>query len=197
MHIGIRVYNNDLRYYAKNRSVDFLIDNKIIKNDDVIFIAEEKLDTIYELLLASHGRHLIYLKRIPQSIDELKLFLSFIIEGCNYTLNPKKIVWYALWKQLLTRYPIKHFVVYNDLTSLQNIRQKAMENSGCETWFYAHSANYAHNFTTDGTIPKMEVHKNLNYDHLILWNHHQMQYYLSQDGSNFKNIHIIGCLWGK
>jgi len=188
--IGIRAYNSGVRY-GVDRSIDFLVDGVTIKKSDVVIIAEERLDQEYKTAIAQHDERLIELRMLPFHYPFL--FLK------NLKGTSKVDIWAALWNTLLDVCPLKHYVVYNDFTDLSTVRNGVLGQRGCQTWFYTHACNVANRFvhTLKDIPPKYILNcQILHYDHLIAWNRQIANHYI-KCGGKFRNVHVVGCLWGQ
>ena len=76
---------------------------------------------------------------------------------------------YLLWKNFLSKYNLKHYVVYNDFSINHVIRNILLNEQGIKTWYYLHSCHFIYAFLPQTKIvPLREVEWSyMYYDNLV------------------------------
>lgn len=69
--IGMRVYNHDLSFYTPRRRIDFLVDNKKITKDDILFLIEEDIHEDYKKWFAQMGYETINMRGVTSITSKI------------------------------------------------------------------------------------------------------------------------------
>ncbi|MDP3396772.1 MAG: polysaccharide biosynthesis PFTS motif protein [Methanoregula sp.] len=211
--IGMRVYDNDLAFFQKLRSIDFLIDGKTITPDDVLFCLETEISPDYQHELVARRYHTAHVRSCfkNSSISALtrilkkgflKTWVSALIRSLFASpdaihMTSEALYSYLTWVCFCGQYRIKNYVVYNDTIPVHIIRNLVLSREGIQTWYFLHSSN-VHIYYK----PPVKEHyrhiyvSHLCYDHLVSWSESLTRWYASHPNGigKFQNF---GCLWSE
>lgn len=212
--LGIRIYKNDLSFFYRLRSIDFVLDGDKLNAHNTLFCVEQKISPDYAQKLHDRGYQAVHLPRILREVDwdfVRNTYLKKFVPGCYLLvvllLSQRSFVTrmtiemlntYLTWARFVDIYHVKHFVVYNNLPLAHVIRNILLNQDGTQTWYYEHSCNYIDTFTSPHkTVAKRHVlHSFLYYHNLVCWGNKPIQYYEALP-LNVGKIHNIGTLWSE
>lgn len=172
----------DRGFIQPDRAIDFLVDDYLIKPEDVIFFIETPIDYEHELNNRSYTyvRMWELLKHVrPRDFWGVPLF------------GLRRIYTHLVWSVALRMYDINHYVVYNDFAPQALVRNRLMRKRGIQTWYYIHSCNYLDRYGIDDTGTVMN---GMEYDHMVVWG--GVEKYMERMGNKIGKYHKLGCLWG-
>jgi polysaccharide biosynthesis PFTS motif protein len=187
------------------RRADFIVNDKTIKQKDVVFIPliplnpEQKKET-------TNLKGDIFL--LPSKIVcvsptiWLKLFLITLKVPCFNIKYPvifnmcKGLLEYFKWVRIAETIEFKNLITHCDFSSKSIAKGIALERAGVKTWYFSDSINF-----TALYVPRKEVYKSkhpywayLKYDNFITVNGFIRDYFCSHPSSIVKT-HIIGSIW--
>lgn len=211
--VGLRIYNGDFALTRKYRSMDFLIDNRILKSKEAIFCAETRLNKEYEEALKERGYAYVIIPDIlrtasPEYLKNifLKKFLKAWAKSVIYSFSsPYFIVHsgaafmrdYLLWERFREEYDIKHYVSFNNYEAGHVIRNIVLKKDGVTTWHYLHSSHSIDLFTPPGEKSlKHYFFSHYYYDKLAGWGSASAGYYASFPNA-IAGYANFGCLWSE
>jgi len=204
---AIMIISSRRQFANKIQKVDFLIDNKTIKKEDVIFLSYKKLKKKNEHYMKDN--ELNYLDYVDKfiSIEEIRKILplwfsvatSFFRED-NLVLDTglRAMYFYARWKSLIKKIKIQNLITHGDFGQQSIARNIILEQEGCTTYYYLDSVNFGH-FLTPSDKNIIYKHSNfgfLYYDYFIAWNEASSAYFRASQ-NKIKNYLNFGCLWAQ
>jgi len=211
--IALRAYPTDFAFHNKYRTIDFLIDGKKIKKENVLFCAEGPTENHIENFNKKGYNYVIInsqnmLTNIsPKSKTQVKKFMyavfsTQLIESLiNYTwiteVSSEIFSSYILWTDFTDKYKVKHYIVYNDFGSSAIIRNAIFSRSGVETWYYDHSTHFAGLLTPENKDLYLSTHLScLNYSHYVIWNEF-CKNMLDSLPNSIKSYEKVGPIWSE
>ena len=182
--IGIRVYTTDRAFYQHDRSIDFLIDGKTIKKEDVVFVAERPISRAYKKEFKKRGYKLVEVWKHG--------WRAWVWAGKEFK------DWYTwhMWGWFFKHYSINHYVVYNDFNPLHHARTEKMAFNNVTTWFYLHACNFlrCHQYEDDAYVD--DTYTGLHYDKMVVFG--RADRFMKRDESNHIGEYVkLGCLWSE
>jgi polysaccharide biosynthesis PFTS motif protein len=211
--VGIRVYRTDFGCRRRYRSIDFLVDGRVLDTRNTLICAETVLDPPYwdclkekgyrtaDISRALRGIHVgfvskvllkkgvpFWLRCIPRAMVESPLTIKRTLEFF-YT--------YLLWEAFCEKYALSHYVTYNDALPKDIIRNLVLSQHHVGTWYYEHSSNTANLFVPVGREEYKTVHySHLVFDHLVVWGDKIRRYYAMHPQKIGAYEHL-GCPWSE
>lgn len=152
--LGVRLYGDGLNFNKNDYHIDWMVDQKFFKSDNVLFIAEDNLKKVIKIQIDKNKyfhTSVSYLK--PTSTISLKqifknLFVNpfhslMIIWRFNRT-NQKYFflnAWinYIQWSSFNDTFNLKSFICYHSYNEKQIFRNIFLENNNCKTYLYKHT----------------------------------------------------------
>lgn len=157
--------DNDLAWWSRERSVDFLVDGKKITKENCILISENFLNENYQYT----GRPL----------HERKI--THVLEQRNPMIHHG-----LFWLGLRIKYPmLRHAIFAMEVGRSATLRNSFLKCIGIQSWFWSYSVNMSFMWGK-----KEEYFKNLNYDHYICWNQQQAE--AMREAGCTGQFHIVG-----
>jgi len=188
------------------QKVDFLIDDNLIKKEDVLFLSYKHLSNNRKKYFEDNGL---------EYIDDLDNFVSF-----KYLINIfplyflllssykeivfildtslKLIYYYLRWKGFIRKVKIDNLITHCDFGIQSIARNIILEEIKCKTYYYMDSANFGC-FLSKENLSNKYRHNNfgfLYYDYFISWNE-KVSDYFKESYCNFKNYINLGCFWAE
>lgn len=202
----------------KNCNFDFLLDHRLIRKDNTIFLLLSflKKSVINKLKLDEYN---IVKCKVKDVICSKRYFLS-AGDGINIIKN---VIWYWIsngvtmlfennflifnsnillveyfrWRVILSNYKFNNYITFNDENIRHISRNILLKKNSCKTWFYAHSASFSYLMTSKSS-------EMIEYRHQ-LWSYLFYDCYLGVNKSSidYQKLHMqkvsnyfnIGCIW--
>jgi polysaccharide biosynthesis PFTS motif protein len=187
------------------RRADFIVNDKTIKQEDVVFIPLITLN-------AEQKKEMHQLKGdifLPPSkfvcvkpAVWLKLLLSTLQAPCfnikHFVIFNmcKGLLEYFRWVRIAENVEFKNLITHCDFSSSRIGRGIALERTGVETWYFSDSINFSVLY-----VPSKEVYKSkhpfwayLKYDNFITVNNCIRDYFCAHPNS-VVSTHIVGSIW--
>ncbi|MCM8787250.1 MAG: polysaccharide biosynthesis PFTS motif protein [Candidatus Omnitrophica bacterium] len=184
------------------QKVDFLVDNKLIKKEDCLFISYRKLTNFQKEYLDTE--RLDYIDNLDSfiSLNDIKDMLIYYLQLLFYFQKEffleafvGILYYYLKWEGLIKKVTIEHLITYCDFGIHSICRNIILKKKGCRTYYYMDSINFGCFFSKDVKYR----HNNfgfLNYDYFVIWNDFVAKYFESSQ-CNFNNFVNFGCLWAE
>jgi polysaccharide biosynthesis PFTS motif protein len=211
---AVLILNSKHQFKANGKYFDFLIDDQLVKSEDVIFLQMDRIATDQLKKHRMRGRHIsshlsyrnvfvnaqakdlfsLVKRVIPGIIGSLVIPLDhFIVKGVQVS-----IMNYLRWSLILKNYQFDNLVTFNDEQTSHIARNSVLSNASVKTWYYCHSA--ASGYSINNQLAPIDTRhilwSFLSYDHYLTWNE-AMRTYIMLHPVFFKQIHTIGCLWSE
>jgi len=191
---------------GNRRSPDFIIDNKEIIASDVVYFPSYNLTKEQKEILSKLPGEVHNLPKAGRFVSHYRQWKKLLYLGVKqkFLRNAEELISassaffnYFKWQKVMESVSIRHFITHADFGIGHIGRNLALNQAGVKTWFFTDSMNHTVNFQCGN---KGGMHHPfwtyLYYDHLVTWDDVLAQYYKEHPGS-FKNIHVVGCLWGE
>ena len=203
---GVAVISPIRQLKNSQRRPDFIIDNNKIYPEDVIYFPLVDLTGEQKKKLAEIPGAVYYPPKIGHFFSHFAVWkkLLILVLKKNYSHNAEEIDTackvffnYFNWLKVLENIKLKHFISYCDFGIGHVGRNLALSRAGVQTWYFTDSMNLGCNLRAEEEKCSMRhpFWTYLTYDHFVTWNDFIAQYYRDHPGS-FKQIHVVGCLWG-
>ncbi|MDP2685117.1 MAG: polysaccharide biosynthesis PFTS motif protein [bacterium] len=210
--IAVLIKNIRHQFKANGKYFDFIIDRKSIYPEDVLFIEMEAVAASFKNQvsdysftgdlsfknLKNYGKRIVLVKQLSKYFKMIAYAL-LSQKSLFFTKGVTSIFLNSLrWENIMVNYSFEHFITFNDESSSHIARNIILNNHHIETWYYAHSA--AMGYVSE--IPNSQIDKRhilwtyLYYDHYVAWNTAMVNFILKHP-VNFKNTHVVGCLWSQ
>ena len=194
------------RQLEKNRrGPDFIIDNKKILANEVVYFPLSKLTQDQkEILVKLPGKiyHLPKARRFFSNYPQWKKLLYLGVKQ-KFLRNAEELISassaffnYFKWQKVMESVSIRHFITHVDFGIGHIGRNLALNQAGVQTWYFTDSMNLGCSLKKMGDGMRHPFWTYLHYDHLVTWDALIAQYYKEHPGS-FKQTHVAGCLWGE
>ena len=173
--IGWRVYKNDWAFAG--HQIDWIIDGKTIKKEDVLFLIETPISKEYESEFIKRGYNIYHLQRFKNRWLRL-------------------ICYIPSWFILLYKHSLKNYVAYNSYSWIHRIRNWILKEHGVITWCYMHSRNFMDLYCPESEMLDykfMPMCRN-NFDYYVGWAMDKL--WLKKYNKKMKFIDV-GCLWSE
>jgi polysaccharide biosynthesis PFTS motif protein len=211
---AVLVHNAKHQFKANGKYFDFIIDEDLIKQDDVVFLQMDGISPDNISVNSARGRHFSphltyrYVLQSSQSKDLLHLLISILpIVMKNFWMPNHQSLARAIqtllmnvirWRLILEQYTFDHLITFNDEQSSHIIRNDVLKQRGTQSWYYAHSAamGYSSNSLENPREVRHILWSYLSYDHYVTWNVAMKSYILSHPVF-FQKVHMVGCLWSQ
>ena len=188
------------------RGPDFIIDNKKINANEVVYFPLMPMTTDQQKTLAKLPGEIHFLPKQRQFFSNFSQWKRLLLLGVKYKFlrNDEELMTasnvflnYFRWQKVMEDVSIRQFITHADFGVGHIGRNLALNQAGVKTWYFTDSMNHTVNFQIK------EKHGGLHpfwtylyYDHLVTWDDTLVQYYREHPGS-FKNTQIVGCLWSE
>lgn len=208
--IGWRCYSSDFGFSNVSlRNNSFIIDNKSVNTEDLIYIVETPcINNYYENLDKTNYNYISLEKKNSyltffQSLFYLFKYFKYLIISCSKKNNLLYDYLSLLgnhykWSSLLNEISFDKYVVYNDISENHIPRNVIFSNKKIESVFLTHSAHNDYVFMKDGYCkqPYHYFYSFYYYDMFISWNDVISNFYKVHP--NFiKKYYSLGCLWSE
>jgi polysaccharide biosynthesis PFTS motif protein len=207
---GFRIYNTDLAFFQKERSIDFLVDGITLHRANTVFFLETPVSEDYRKNLALRNytavdvpdilgnlEWAIIKKTYPHSIRTWFFILirSFSEWPLFSFTSLESIHTQVLWSALLERYTLRHHIAYNDTSTVQITRNIMLRNRDITTWYYVHSCGTM-NYFSPADCPETPhiIHAYLYFDRFVTWNRKVQDYYTAHPHA-MQKFESFGCQW--
>ena len=204
---GITIINPRREIVGTVKRPGFIVDNKKINCDQVVYFPYRKLDKAYKAAVVRDNEGVIYPLSMRYQFSAPSTWARLIIvsvwqillKGVGLDLigyTHGTLVEYYRWKNILAELDITHFITYCDFSYYHIPRNIALNEKGITTWYFTDSANVRMNYS-DGSWHKKHHSPRwcyMYYDHFVTWTEALADYFMSHPES-FKKCHVVGCLW--
>jgi polysaccharide biosynthesis PFTS motif protein len=208
--VGIRIYDTDLSFIQKYRSIDFLVGETKVTPAETLFLIETPISEPYRRQLKEKRYHTLDVRTVLQNSSLVSLkghvitFMKYWFLGMAYSLFEKpasirtfleSLDTHVLWTMILDRVTISHYVVYNDTSPSHIFRNILLRKHGVTTWYYVHSCGTPNYFSgiDDPELPHV-IFTYLYYDRFVTWNPKVQKYYAAHPIA-IRKFESFGCLW--
>ncbi len=186
---------------------DFIIDNNKIHAEDVVYLPIVALMEEHKKQLTEMPGAVYYPPKVGRCFSHFSKWirLFWLALKKNFLRNAEEIntacnvfFHYFSWLKVQEDIEFKHFITYCDFGIGHIGRNIAMNQTGIQTWYFTDSMNLGCNLRVEEEKCDMRhpFWTYLNYDHFVTWDELLTQYFKKHPGT-FKQVHVIGCLWGK
>jgi len=195
-----------LRQLANNqRGPDFIIDNKKIRSEEVVYFPLINLTGKQKKQLKSLSGSVYYPPKIGRcfsNFTEWKRLLRFALRK-NFFLKSEEINTacnaffnYFRWLKVLNGVKLRHFITHCDFGVSHIGRNIALNQAGVQTWYFTDSMNFGCNLSEENEKCSMRhpLWTYLNYDHFVTWDKFLAQYF-KEHPESFRQTQVVGCLW--
>jgi polysaccharide biosynthesis PFTS motif protein len=202
--LGISIIAPKRQFRGNQRGVDFLVDNKKIFPEDVIYIPLVAIDENQKKWLEELGSDIAMLPRLGLYFSNWDVWARLFLLSFKKRVFPRcdlielvSILFftYYRWKKLLDRKRIENFITHSDFPNSHIARNIALNQKGTTTWYFTDASNFGHGFRT--TNSKWNCHPfwaYQAYDNLVTWNEDLVEYF-SRHPESYRNSHVVGSLW--
>ena len=187
-----------------SRGPGFLIDNKKITSDQVVYTPIVPIDNDQLKTLKSYGSDVVVPLKIGRFFSDWKkwFFLWLLSFKGKYLLNDNelKIASFAIFTYFKWQYVIKHisfsnFITHCDFSTSHISRNILFEQNNIQTWYFTDAVNFGHAFReSDEKWNRHPFWTYLHYDHFVTW-YSDLAAYFAAHPQSFKKSHVVGCLW--
>ncbi len=195
-----REFANDIR------TVDFLVDGKKIKKEDVLFVPIAKIpdrgkryltENNFAMANMSFTGDLNLFKKIL--LSSLYLFPNMFKEHTlNIISSMRLIKEFGIWSSFCKQYRVDKFVTYCDFNFAHIGRNILLDKNNVSTWYYTDTVN-----TSDALFPKEdgssfrhELWGFLYYDYFISWSDRHIRF-MKMHHQKIKEYLNVGCMWAE
>ncbi len=186
---------------------DFLVDNEIIHEKEVVYLPLATLSAEQKRILSQLPGN-VYEPPNPKrffshGVAWLKLFLIGIGNGFPFNGGEMKTAYlilsrYFLWKHTLKQIHFQHLITHCDFGSNHVGRNIALKQAGVETWYFTDSMNIGCSWRQEGINGQMRhpFWTYLTYDHFVTWSEGIKEFFQSHP-NDIQQYHVVGCLWSQ
>ena len=188
-----------------NRGPDFIIENKKIRPQDVVYFPLFTLSKVQKKRLEQIPGNVVYLPKPGQIFSHFKnwknlLLISirngFLANALEVNNACSALFEYFRWMKVLEKVSLKHFITHCDFGLGCIGRNIFLNQSGVSTWYFMDTTNFGLNFREEkGCEMRHPYWSYLCYDHFVAWSTFHAEYFQSHPGSFQKEVHLVGCLW--
>lgn len=204
---AITIISPTRQFVNKIQKIDFLVDGKHIRRDQVVFVArkrvtgdEKKYFIENRLNFVEDTAGFISLGTIAKILPAYCALLFFSLRKDSFVggAGLKGIYFYAVWSSFVQHIIIKKFVTYCDYEVKSVFRNIIFEQSHCETYLYMDSSNFGCFAAPKNVLAKFRHHYFgfLHYDWFVSWNDKVFDYF-QRSFCEFKQHANLGCFWAE
>ena len=215
IQLAVRVYKSDwgLHRGENTTKVDWVLDNKRLRNDNTLFVAENQLSNEYEVEFHKLGYKFFDLS-YKQAFSSLTLsfilkdlFLEGVIMYSSLYANCFRfpagfirllsIAWidYLRWRLFVNQWHPRHYLAYQSFNSQHIFRNILLSRIGCETWFYSHSNSFHPTYQYKHEISSRHTNwAYMKYDHELHWSTYLNDLFKSMYGRS-GSYKVVGPIW--
>jgi len=203
---GVSIIAPDRQLRGNQRSPDFVIDNKGVFENEVVYLPLVPLNKNQQERLAKLPGAVYQVPKVGRFFSHYPqwkrlLYLGvkekFLRNGEELTVASNAFFNYFKWQKVMETLTIRHFMTHADFGAGHIGRNLALNQAGVQTWYFTDSMNHTVNFQKkEKQCGRHPFWTYLYYDHLVTWDDILVQYYKEHPGS-FKQTHIVGCLWSE
>jgi len=214
----VKVFRGDYGYtFGEGRTIDFVIDDNLIKNEEVLFCGESPYpDEIYKEEFVKRNRNyydtrnsisnvpLKCLWNVAKIWPRLIIGLPFATRVDMQTML-EIIHKYILWNGFVNTYNPKLYLFYGDYTPTAVIRDIVLSQNGTEAWYYCNSSSYW-NVYAGGESEVERIHAYYVCDKALTWGDEMKNYIPHTDdepppgevkSSGMRTVENTGVLWAE
>lgn len=215
---AIPVTNPQFQFkFNEYRRFDFLLDNKKITKNDIVFLFFVPAGKVLTEKLLADGYHIFdcsnrnvffnhrlsvrkgraRLLRAALSYVFGNLFSSFGEKAGILSASLDLIYSFLQWTVILDNLNFSHYIVLNE-EGLRHIgRNILLRNIGAQSWCYTYSSAYGYSHTGKDIPAEEMLHWMwffLIYDHFVAWNSQIIEFH-RQHPQRIGGYHNVGCIW--
>jgi len=201
------IITSPIRQFANRiQKVDFLIDGKLIKKNEMIFLSCERLK--------ASGRDYLEKEKL-EYVDNIDMFISMrnikritpfyfslsylFLKEKSYVLEAalKTLYFYLRWKGISENIRIENIATHADFGIQSIARNIILEKDSCKTYYYMDSANFGCFLVKNDSLAKYRCSIAFLYgDYFVSWSDKVSEYF-RDSFCKFKNYKNVGCLWAE
>ncbi len=205
---GINLINPKRQLVNNRRILDFLVDDKRIRSEEVIFFIERRFKQYKDRIQRLKGKIFFLPERSWQNFSHfwqwLKLsflcvyawskypYLALSIRETHLALSE-----YFRWEKIFNNLELTNFITHSDFSIVHIARNILLKQKGVETWYFTDTINSLFNF--QGGLHEYIRHPfwtYLYYDNFVTWHKEFAEYICAHPGSSMRK-HIVGCFWAE
>jgi len=201
---AISIVSPKRQFRNDSRGPGFLIDNRKITSDQVVYIpiipiANDQLKFLTTLdsdvnFLPEKGRFFSNGKQWT-----ILWLLSFkgkwLFNGNELELAASAMFSYFKWKHVLKRIHFSNFITHCDFSTTHISRNILFKQNDIKTWYFTDAANFGHNFReSDEKWNRHPFWTYMYYDNFVTW-YTDLATFFTAHPQSFKETHIVGCIW--
>ena len=195
------------RQLRKNsRGLNFIIDNKRIKAEDVVYFPLMNLNNEQRKMLSKLQGDVYFLPKAGRFFSHYPEWKRLFYLGLrqNFLRNGEELISacitlfnYFKWQKVMEVVTIRHFITHANFGIGHIGCNIALNQSGVQTWYLTDAVNQGASFREDKKCGmRHPFWTYLYYDHLVAYHELLAQYYKEHPGS-FKQTHVVGYLWNE
>ena len=197
----------ELRCGSQRRTYDFLIDDDITKNKDILFCLEDKISQ-NKINDIKNNLEIAQPYSTKKNGLEREIFIGTICLYLSVLYNIFRIdfpfrVWIVrgvyenmVWSQFLRDYRISNYVVFNDLSSRSVIRNSLFREAGLKTYFFNHSSHNMFEWDTNRKSLLHPVYGFHNVTDMVCHGRRMEEFFMKHPGE-IKRFHTYGVPWSE
>ena len=204
---AITVVSPNRQLINEIQKVDFLIDDKHLEKDQVVFMSPKGITSQARTYFLNNGLNFveditgfISVKEVVEIFSAYRglLFSAFHAPNFIGETGLKGIYFYAVWKSLSRNISIKKLITHCDYEIKALFRNIIFHQNGCTTYLYMDSSNFGGFVVKKDTNNEFRHHffGFLLYDWFIAWNQKAIEYF-QKSFCQFKGAVNIGCFWSE
>lgn len=205
---AVMIVNPERQFANEIQKVDFLIDDKYITKNDMIFISNKNLADSHKIYLQGHN--LSFIDRLNGKLTSSSIkralihsFFLFIYRGQLSSLVDtymKLLVIFVRWRSFVTYYKVDNLISHSDF-GIQSIGRNVIlkkDNPQMKTWYYMHSIGYDLFYESASNRINNRYYglSFIYYDNFVLWSDLVTQY-LKDHHQLIEKYIVHGCLWSE
>lgn len=215
IQLAVRVFNNDYGIHrgVDTTRVDWMIDNKRLRRDNSLFVAEDQLSMEYKAEFHKQGYLLcdLFYKKAFSSVSLSfilrDLFLKSFIIYCSLFANWFRfsdsfirllsvgLIDYLRFKVFLEQWNPKHYIAYQSKDYKHIFRNILLSKAECESWWYGNSNSWQRTYNYKNEISSRHIYwAYMKYDHEIHWSNHLMEMFKDMR-SHSGSFSVVGPIW--
>jgi polysaccharide biosynthesis PFTS motif protein len=195
-----REFANDIR------TVGFLVDNKKIKKEDVLFVPMAKIpergrqylkEKHFALANLSFNGDFKLLKKI--FLSSLYVLMNIFKEHVLNTVSSMRLIKeFGIWNSFCRRYGIDKFITYCDFNFAHIGRNILLDKNNVNTWYYTDTVNTSDALflKEDGNPYRHELWGFLFYDYFVSWSDRHIRF-MKMHHQKIKEYLNVGCMWAE
>jgi polysaccharide biosynthesis PFTS motif protein len=214
----VRSFQKDYGYtFGEGRTIDFVIDDNLIKNEEVLFCGESPYpDETYKEEFSKRNRNYCDARNCIPNVPlrcllEIAIIWPRLVIGLPFATRVDMqtmleiIHKYILWNGFVNTYHPRLYLFYGDYTPTAVIRDVIFSQNRIEAWYYCNSSSYW-NVYAGGESEVERIHAYYICDKALTWGDAMKNYIPHTDDepppvdikySGMKSVENTGCLWAE